>query len=210
MPWVRQSSDFNLPFDISRLAIGHSPSRGRIMKGGFSFQLLQSRNWPNVQIKHLSSRVSLIRFPTQPGFVAGRGMRKRKIKPTPRPGYFVDVRTLAAALTSRSFDLAGLADFLGTEHRKLKTQDHGKVHYRRLPLLRQARRAGNLGMLLQTSRQICRAQFQNDFSPPNLQRSEYWQSLFQGNEHSAVPGGAAGFSGLSNRHHHERLFRRPR
>ena len=30
---------FNLPFDISRLAINHGPSRGRVMKGGFSFQL---------------------------------------------------------------------------------------------------------------------------------------------------------------------------
>lgn len=117
---------FNLPFDISRIAIGHGPARGRTMKGGFSFQLSPNRNWPNIQIKHLSSRVSLIRFPTRPGFVAGRGMRKRKIKPSPRPGYFVDDRTLATALTSRSFDLAGLADFLGTEHRKLKTQDHGK------------------------------------------------------------------------------------
>ena len=117
---------FNLPFDISRIAIGHGPARGRTMKGGFSFQLSPNRNWPNVQIKHLSSRVSLIRFPTRPGFVAGRGMRKRKIKPVPRPGHFIDVRTLTAALTSRSFDLAGSADFLGTEHRKVEAQDHGK------------------------------------------------------------------------------------
>ena len=117
---------FNLPFDISRLAINHGPSRGRIMKGGFSFQLSPNRNWPNVQIKHLSSRVSLIRFPTRPGFTAGRGMRRRKIKPTPRPGFFVDLRTLAAALTSRSFNLAGLGNFLNTATRKAKTDEHGK------------------------------------------------------------------------------------
>ena len=54
-------------------------------------------------------------------------MRRRKIKPPPRPGYFIDVRTFAAALTSRSFDLAGLADFLGTENRKLKTDEHGQA-----------------------------------------------------------------------------------
>ena len=117
---------FNLPFDISRLAINHGPSRGRIMKGGFSFHLSPNRNSPNVQIKHLSSRVSLIRFPTRPGFTAGRGMRRRKIKPTPRPGFFVDLRTLAAALTSRSFNLAGLANFLNAATRKAKTDEHGK------------------------------------------------------------------------------------
>src|SRR6185312_13548093 len=40
-------------------------------------------------------------------------------------GYFVDVRTLAAALTNRSFSLASLAGFLGTRHRKLDTDEHG-------------------------------------------------------------------------------------
>ena len=118
---------FNLPFDISRLAIGHGAARGRIMKGGFSFQLSPNRYWPNIQIKHLSARVSLIRFTTRPGRIAGRGMRKRKIKVQPRPGYFVDVKTLAAALTSRSFNLAGLATFQKTEHRKIDTGEHGKA-----------------------------------------------------------------------------------
>lgn len=118
---------FNLPFDISRLAIRHGPARGRSMKGGISFQLSPNRNWPNIQIKHLNNRVSLIRFTTRPGFIAGRGMRRRKLKPRPRPGYFIDLRTLAAALTSRSFDLAGLADFLGTPSRKLRTAEHGET-----------------------------------------------------------------------------------
>ena len=118
---------FNLPFDISRLAINHGAARGRIMKGGFSFQLSPHRYWPNIQIKHLSSRVSLIRFTTRPGRIAGRGMRKRKIRLLPRPGYFVDVSTLAKALTSRSFNLAGLVEFLETEHRKLNTDEHGQA-----------------------------------------------------------------------------------
>jgi len=117
---------FNLPFDISRLAINHAPARGRTMKGGFSFRLSANRNWPNIQIKHLNSRVSLIRFTTRPGFIAGRGMRKRRLKPLPRQGCFIDLRTLAAALTSRPFDLAGLADFLGTQSRKLRTAEHGQ------------------------------------------------------------------------------------
>ena len=117
---------FNLPFDISRLAIYHGASRGRVMKGGFSFQLSPHRYWPNIQIKHLSARVSLIRFTTRPGRIAGRGMRRRKFRVPPQPGYFIDVRTFAAALTSRSFSLAGLGDFLATETRKLDTDEHGK------------------------------------------------------------------------------------
>jgi hypothetical protein len=117
---------FNLPFDISRLALRHGNSRGRVMKGGFSFQLSPHGYWPNIQIKHLSARVSLIRFTTRPGRISGRGMRKRKLRLPPRPGFFIDLKTLAAALTSRSFNLAGLADFLQTDHRKLNTEEHGQ------------------------------------------------------------------------------------
>lgn len=117
---------FNLPFDISRLAIRHGNSRGRVMKGGFSLQLSPHKYWPNIQIKNLSPRASLIRFTTRPGRIAARGMRKRKFKLPPRPGYFVDLKTLAAALTSRSFTLAGLADFLKTDHRKLDAGGHGR------------------------------------------------------------------------------------
>jgi len=117
----------NLPFDISRLAIRHGASRGKMMKGGFSFQLSPQRYWPNIQIKHLSSRVSLMRCTSRPGRVAGRGMRRRKVKLPPQPGYFLDVRTFAAALTSRSFGLGSLADFLGTETRKIDTDEHGKA-----------------------------------------------------------------------------------
>jgi hypothetical protein len=117
---------FNPPFDISRLAIYHGASPGRVMKGGFSFRLSPHRYWPNIQIKHLSARVSLIRFTTRPGRIAGRGMRRRKFRIPPQPGYFIDVRTFAAAMTSRSFSLAGSADFLGTETRKLETHEHGK------------------------------------------------------------------------------------
>ena len=50
---------FNLPFDLSRLAIRHASAR-RGMKGGFSVTL--SENWPAVAVKHLSQRSALIRF----------------------------------------------------------------------------------------------------------------------------------------------------
>src|ERR1700734_4003027 len=50
---------FNLPFDLSRLAIRHASAR-RSMKGGFSLTL--SQDWPPVAVKHLSQRAALIRF----------------------------------------------------------------------------------------------------------------------------------------------------
>jgi hypothetical protein len=57
---------FNLPFDLSRLAIGHSAARttrrDKSMYGGFSLKLSPFPWCPPVQIKHLSRNVSLMRF----------------------------------------------------------------------------------------------------------------------------------------------------
>src|SRR5262249_30441673 len=47
---------FNLPFDISRLAIRYNSARGKAMRGGFTFQLSADPWRPRVQIKHLSAR----------------------------------------------------------------------------------------------------------------------------------------------------------
>jgi hypothetical protein len=113
----------NLAFDISRLAVGHGSARGQFMQGGFTFKLSPHRWRPNVQVKHLSARASAIRFITRGKFT--RGMRKRNLKAIPRPGYFADIKTLAAALTSQTFSLKSLADFLGTENRKKDVERHG-------------------------------------------------------------------------------------
>ena len=116
---------FNLPFDLSRLAIRHASARGRMMRGGFSFQLSPDKRQPQVQVKHLSRRAALIRFAAKRGQRTGRGMRRRGMRVAPRRGYFLDVKTLAAALTSRNFSLASLAEFLDLADRKQATEDHG-------------------------------------------------------------------------------------
>jgi hypothetical protein len=116
---------FNLPFDLSRLAIKHGPSRGK-MRGGFSFQLSQNPWLPRVQIKHLSSRSALIQFAGIKKRTDTRGMRKRDMSQPLRRGSFIDVKTIAAALTSQSFSLARLAEFLKLPSRKAETDDHGK------------------------------------------------------------------------------------
>ncbi len=91
---------FNLPFDLSRLAINHTYGKGS-MKGGFSFTLADGR--PNVRVKHLSQRAAFINF-------AGRNGQDKK----PDRGFFVDVKTLAAALLGQSHSLASLTALLKT------------------------------------------------------------------------------------------------
>ena len=91
---------FNLPFDISRIAVSYKNARGK-MKGGFSFDLREPGKWPTIRVKHRSQRSSFIDFP-QPG----------KNQPYNK-GFFLDVKTLAATLLSRSFTLGGLAKHLG-------------------------------------------------------------------------------------------------
>ena len=117
---------FNLPFDISRLAIKHGSARGKAMRGGFTFKL--SRLWwrPAIQVRHLNARASLMQFTHPPKRRDPRGQRKRKITPRSRRGSFIDLKTIAAALLSRSFSLASLADFLKTPTRKAESGGHGK------------------------------------------------------------------------------------
>jgi hypothetical protein len=116
---------FNLPFDLSRLAIRHGSARGKTMRGGFTFQLSKDPWKPRVQVKHLSAKAALIQF-TKPRLRNDtRGMRKRGLKSSERRGAFMDVKTQAAAHTSRSFSLATLAEHLETDRRKHVTETHG-------------------------------------------------------------------------------------
>jgi hypothetical protein len=52
---------FNLPFDLSRLAIRYGSAR-RSMRGGFSLTLSDKQGRPAVAVKHLSQRAAMIRF----------------------------------------------------------------------------------------------------------------------------------------------------
>lgn len=115
---------FNLPFDISRVAIDHSSARG-FMRGGFSFRLGPEKWRPRVQVKHLNSRTAFIRFAAPPRARDGRSIRKGRPATPTRRGYFVDVRTLAGALMSGSYSLASLAKLLRTPTQKMDTAEHG-------------------------------------------------------------------------------------
>jgi hypothetical protein len=125
---------FNLPFDLSRLAVRHASAR-RAMKGGFSLTL--SENWPAVAVKHLSQRSALIRFTGDlpaTGSIAkkdsdddpeGEVLDETDERRGPDRGYLVDVKTLAAALTSKSHSLASLSDLLKVPTPKNESDEHG-------------------------------------------------------------------------------------
>jgi len=113
---------FNLPFDISRIAIEHGIARGG-MYGGFTFTLSRQKIWPNIRVKHLSRRCALIDFAAPYRPRASRGERNRELQPPVRRGYFVDVQTLAASLLSRGFTLASLDRFLKVPNPKLEFDD---------------------------------------------------------------------------------------
>ncbi|MBB36984.1 MAG: hypothetical protein CME88_16940 [Hirschia sp.] len=115
---------FNLPFDLSRVALSAGEARGG-MRGGFSFNLMHSKRFAPVRVKHLSSTASLIDFATPAEQITPRGMRKRNLKVAPHRGYFIDLRTIASALLSRKHSLKSLAEFLEVSTQKLETDEHG-------------------------------------------------------------------------------------
>lgn len=122
--WRGAIVGFNLPFDLSRIAIDHGPARGS-MRGGFTFRLTSDTRDPAIRVKHLSARAALIDFAAPAKQETPRGMRRRGLTVRPHRGFFIDLKTLAAAMTSRSFSLGRLAKFLATKTQKLEADDHG-------------------------------------------------------------------------------------
>ena len=94
------------------------------MRGGFSFRLSTDKRKPAIQIKHLSQKASLIRFAAPFRRRDSRSARKRGGVPV-RRGFFVDCKTLGAALFAKSFTLKSLAKDLKVEHQKISTDEYG-------------------------------------------------------------------------------------
>jgi len=113
---------FNVPFDISRIAIGHDSARGR-MKGGFTFRFSTDKRLPRVQVKHIARQKAFIQFTAPMRQLARRSDRKHGHKPQIMRGHFVDLATLAGALFARSFSLASLSAFLQVSHPKFAFDD---------------------------------------------------------------------------------------
>jgi hypothetical protein len=120
---------FNLPFDISRLAITHDSARvptganAHPIRGGFTFKLSHKKYYPNVRVKHMNSRAALISFAAPMGQPDSRGQRGRGFKKQTKRGHFIDIKTLSAALFAKSFSLKSLSEFLAVPHPKMEFDD---------------------------------------------------------------------------------------
>ncbi len=130
---------FNLPFDLSRLARHAGEARASrrrgegddaasaTYRGGFSFSYwghVREGAWhdrpsmPRVAIKSLDSKRALIGFVPPKG--AARAERSFR-------GHFLDLRTLAFALTGESHSLESACATFGVEHGKAEVSEHGRI-----------------------------------------------------------------------------------
>lgn len=115
---------FNLPFDLSRLAIKFSQARGKNARG-FSLQLSENPKFPRLVIKSLDSKRSFIKFTSSLKDEAGSGGKRGG---TSRfRGNFLDLRTLVFALTDEGHSLESACILFDTETKKSKAKEHGKV-----------------------------------------------------------------------------------
>ena len=109
---------FNLPFDLSRLAIGYGISRKT--KDGFSLKLSEEVRNPRIRIQSIDQKRSFISFV--------RPLRKASDKKYLHySGYFVDLKTLTFALTDRSHSLDSACRDFGVS-RKTLIEHHGKIN----------------------------------------------------------------------------------
>ena len=115
---------FNLPFDLSRIAIGSAPSKSskwnKAYRGAHSLKIWESDYRPRIQIKHLTPRAALMQF-ASPNRGISLSARGRNDDVPIRRGTFIDVRTVAGALLAGNFSLERLTEKLKTPTQKTKT-----------------------------------------------------------------------------------------
>jgi len=132
---------FNLPFDLSRIAFAYTNARGRFA-GGFALELWSyidknGREHPNsyrprIAIKHIDSKRALIGFTGRKGPDESDRIPEGSESGEPEEGYvfrghFLDLRTLAFALTDRGYTLEAACEAFGVEHGKQRVTRHGVV-----------------------------------------------------------------------------------
>ncbi len=131
---------FNFPFDISRIACKSSDARRRYA-GGFSFELWsyfkggderRHRYRPCICIKHIDSKRALKGFtarvtPDEEDRIPEGSMTGDPEEDYVFHGHFLDLRTLAFALTDRGFTLKAACNAFGVEHGKQTVKQHGLV-----------------------------------------------------------------------------------
>jgi hypothetical protein len=119
---------FNLPFDLSRIAVGWRASRS----GGFSLRLWEGverggktaphQYRPEVTITPYGPRRAFLHFTAPP-----RTDRVNRDHGRPYRGRFLDCHTLAFALSDRSLTLDGACRLFGVGYQKRRVERHGDL-----------------------------------------------------------------------------------
>ncbi len=131
--WTKRGTviGFNLPFDLSRLGIGHETAKpkhaNRSMRGGWSFRLSTNDAMPRVQIKKVGPRAAFVRLTTPPGHSPEARNQKAGGDVASHHGYFVDVAVVGAAMLGRRLTLKVAAELLQTETRKADAGHGGPI-----------------------------------------------------------------------------------
>jgi hypothetical protein len=131
---------FNLPFDLSRLAVHCGAARGHF-RGGFSFIFWgrregRRRKWhahphrPRIHVKHLDRKKSFIEFgrckTADPENEQAAEDHAPDFQSHPR-GRFLDLKTLAFALTNEAYTLKLACKEFQVKHPKTKAERHGVI-----------------------------------------------------------------------------------
>jgi hypothetical protein len=130
---------FNVPFDLSRLAIRASDGRD-MNRGGFSLVLSagkegtmhkERRHRPRVDVKHVNSKLAFVSLtkPAEPDADDLIPDNSKNQKPDPDyawRGRFLDLRTLAFALTGSPHSLESACRSFGVEG-KAESGGHGTI-----------------------------------------------------------------------------------
>jgi hypothetical protein len=109
---------FNLPFDLSRIAVACKTHQRGKYKEYFELILKQDLFTPNIAIRNIDSRKAFIEL-TKPAKTVGR---KRASK-----GNFLDLRTLVFSLTNQSCGLNKACEIFGINDCKNEIEGHGKI-----------------------------------------------------------------------------------
>lgn len=112
---------FNLPFDLSRLAVRWGAGRGR-WADGFALYLVDSKWVPALHIRSLSSTSAFIEFASCRGYQRREAWGHRVF-----PGRFLDLRTLSNALSGEKHSLQSACQTWAVEHPKHRAEVHGLV-----------------------------------------------------------------------------------
>jgi hypothetical protein len=116
---------FNLPFDISRIALEATPARGEKFYRGFSFKLAEGGGYSRLRVKSDKTKGTNISF-AQLGF---------KNQPRQFHGTFIDVANLVRVLCNESLSLEKAGEFFDADVKKIKAKEHGKINNKYLDYL---------------------------------------------------------------------------